>query len=40
MLASAGFGYYAFFAHALCEKYLTYGIVDLMCAGMAQIFAL
>ena len=39
MLASAGLGDNALFAHTLYQKTLTKDIVDLVCPGMIQIFS-
>ena len=40
VLAGAGFGDDALFAHALGEQALAEGVVDFVCAGVEQVFAL
>ena len=40
MLACAGFGNHAGLAHALGEHGLADGVVDLVCAGVVQVFTL
>ena len=38
VLSGSGFGYDAFFAHAPRQKYLAYGVVYLVCAGVVEVF--
>ena len=40
MLPRAGFGYDAMFAHVLGQQGLPEGVVDLVGAGMGQVFTL
>ena len=40
VLTRAGFGDDAFFTHTAGEQRLTDGVVDLVCAGVVQVFAL
>ncbi len=40
MLAGTGFGDDALFAHALYQQSLAKHVVDLVCAGVVQVFAL
>ena len=40
MLTSAGFGDDAFFAEAFCQEDLAHGVVDLVCAGVCEVFSL
>ena len=40
VLASAGLGDNAFLAEAFCQEYLSHGVIDLVSAGVGEVFSL